>query len=123
MAVSKMLEEKLKSVKKTLATAEKYEHAANVLMYDQETICPADAMEEQGEVWAFLNNQSYKLIKDPSFIEAAEYLYEHRSELEELDRVVVFLGERQGLFYMLQFLFQCRVCHSVVSLSVQPSRA
>ena len=32
MAVSKMLEEKLKSVKKTLATAEKYEHAANVLM-------------------------------------------------------------------------------------------
>ena len=65
-----------------------YDHAVNVLSYDQETICPIDAMEEQGEVWAFLNNQSYKLIKDPAFIEAAEYLYEHRSELEELDRVM-----------------------------------
>ena len=41
---------------------------------------------------------------------------------QDVDRVVVFLGERQGLFYMLQFLFQCCVlCHYVVSLSVQPS--
>ena len=88
MADRALLEQKLQFVKQTLTTAEKYDHAVNILTYDQETICPIDAMEEQGEVWAFLNNQSYKLIKDPAFIEAAEYLYEHRSELEELDRVM-----------------------------------
>ena len=88
MTQNTTLEQKLQHVKQTLALAEKYDHAVNVLSYDQETICPIDAMEEQGEVWAFLNNQSYKLIKDPAFIEAAEYLYEHRSDLEELDRVM-----------------------------------
>ena len=88
MTQNTTLEQKLQHVKQTLALAEKYDHAVNVLSYDQETICPIDAMEEQGEVWAFLNNQSYKLTKDPAFIEAAEYLYEHRSELEELDRVM-----------------------------------
>ncbi len=88
MTQNTTLEQKLQHVKQTLALAEKYDHAVNVLSYDQETICPIDAMEEQGEVWAFLNNQSYKLIKDPAFIEAAEYLYERRSELEELDRVM-----------------------------------
>ena len=88
MADRALLEQKLQFVKQTLTTAEKYDHAVNILTYDQETICPIDAMEEQGEVWAFLNNQSYKLIKDPAFVEAAEYLYEHRSELAELDRVM-----------------------------------
>ena len=97
MAVKKMLEEKLKLVKETLAVAEKYDHAANVLMYDQETICPADGMQEQGEVMAFLSNQSYKLIKKPAFIEAAEYLYEHRGELEEPDRVMAEQLHREYL--------------------------
>ena len=82
------LSQKLEYVKQVLATAKQYDHAVNVLMYDQETICPIDGMEEQGEVMAFLGNEAYKLIKDPAFIEAAEYLYEHRSELEELDRVM-----------------------------------
>ena len=88
MAVERMLEEKLSFVRETLALAEKYDHAANVLMYDQETICPPDGMEEQGEVMAFLSNESFKLIKKPAFIEAAEYLYEHRKDLSELDRVM-----------------------------------
>ena len=82
------LSQKLEYVKQVLATAKQYDHAVNVLMYDQETICPIDGMEDQGEVMAFLGNESYKLIKEPAFVEAAEYLYEHRSELEELDRVM-----------------------------------
>ena len=67
-----VLEEKLNKVREILKTAQQYDHAVNVLMYDQETICPPDAMEEQGETMAFLSNQSYRLIKDPAFIEAAE---------------------------------------------------
>ena len=88
MTKNTTLNQNLEFVRQTLTLAEKYDHAVNVLSYDQETICPIDAMEEQGEVWAFLNNQSYKLVKDPAFIEAAEYLYEHREELEEFDRVM-----------------------------------
>lgn len=88
MATNTVLEQKLQYVKQILTTAEQYDHAVNILSYDQETICPPDAMEQQGEVLAFLSNLSYKLIKEPAFIEAAEYLYEHRSELEELDRVM-----------------------------------
>ena len=80
-----MTKEKLEYVKSVLRTAKKYDHAVAVLMYDQETICPADAMEEQGNVMALLENESYKMIKDPAFIEAAEFLYENRGELGELD--------------------------------------
>ena len=55
------LSQKLEYVKQVLATAKQYDHAVNVLMYDQETICPIDGMEDQGEVMAFLGNESYKL--------------------------------------------------------------
>ena len=88
MEQTTMLKEKLEYVRQVLATAEQYDHAVNVLMYDQETICPIEGMEEQGDVMAFLSNQSYKLIKEPAFIEAAEYLYEHRDALEEFDRAM-----------------------------------
>ena len=47
MADRALLEQKLQFVKQTLTTAEKYDHAVNILTYDQETICPIDAMEEQ----------------------------------------------------------------------------
>lgn len=88
MEQTTMLKEKLEYVRQVLTTAEQYDHAVNVLMYDQETICPIEGMEEQGDVMAFLSNQAYKLIKEPAFIEAAEYLYEHRDALEEFDRAM-----------------------------------
>ena len=37
-----ILTQKLEYVKGILAIAEKYDHAVNVLSYDQETICPID---------------------------------------------------------------------------------
>ena len=80
---------KLDYVREVLTRAEKFQHAALVLEYDQETICPPKAMEEQGEIGAMLNNEAFKLIKEEAFIEAAEYLYDHRDELEEFDRVMV----------------------------------
>ena len=91
------LRENLQLVKKVLAKAERYDHACRVLTYDQETICPRDAMEEQGEVIAFLSNQSYKLIKDPIFIEAAENLYARRDQLEKYDRAMAELLHRSYL--------------------------
>ena len=79
---------KLEYVKTVLTDVRKYINAASVLNYDQETICPPKAMEEQGEVMTFLENQAFKLKKEPAFLEAAEYLYANREELDEFDRVL-----------------------------------
>ncbi len=72
-----------------LKQQEIYTHACHVLQYDQETICPPKAMEEQGEVSAALGNMAFKLTKDPKFIEAAENLYAHRGELNSFDRALI----------------------------------
>lgn len=79
---------KLEYVKTVLTDVRKYINAVSVLNYDQETICPPKAMEEQGEVMTFLENQAFKLKKEPAFLEAAEYLYANREELDEFDRVL-----------------------------------
>ena len=92
----------LSFVKETLKKAEIYQHAANVLNFDMETICPSAAMEKQGETTAFLSTEAYKLVKDEAFIRAAESLYERRfgtapdetdaenaAPLEELDRLMI----------------------------------
>ncbi|MCR5323230.1 MAG: carboxypeptidase M32 [Lachnospiraceae bacterium] len=79
----------LELLQNTLSLIEKYYHACAVISYDQETICPEKGMEEQGELEALLGNEAFKLRKDEKFIEAAEYLYEHKDELEPLDRILV----------------------------------
>lgn len=50
MTQNTTLEQKLQHVKQTLALAEKYDHAVNVLSYDQETICPIDAIDRKSVV-------------------------------------------------------------------------
>ena len=87
--MDKVLEEKLQAFRDILKEAEIYAHATRLISFDQETICPAKGMEDEGEVSAFLGNQAFKLMKAPEFIENAEYLYEHRDELSEPDRVCV----------------------------------
>ena len=82
------LQKNLNLVNATLSEAELYEHACHVLNFDQETICPVKAMEEQGEVNAFLSNKAFRLKKAPAFIAGAEYLYAHREEFGEFDRVL-----------------------------------
>ncbi len=75
----------LKTVYDSLDLADKYYHAAGVVDFDLETICPEAAMERQGETAAFLMTEGFKIIKKDEFNEAAERLYENRSELEPLD--------------------------------------
>ncbi len=82
------LQERLDLVKETLRKAEVYRHAAKVIGYDRETICPPKALEEEGKLTAFLGSEAFKLTKAEEFINAAEYLYEHREGLGELDRVM-----------------------------------
>ena len=73
----------LQIVKDTLKEAKTYQHAAGVLQYDQETICPPAAMEEQGEIVGLMYNKAYALTRSPEFMEAVKSLYEEH--LEELD--------------------------------------
>ena len=80
-----MTEKDLKTVYDSLDLADKYYHAAGVVDFDLETICPEAAMERQGETAAFLMTEGFKIIKKDEFNEAAERLYENRSELEPLD--------------------------------------
>ncbi len=82
------LEKSLKIVLSTLETAERYDHACRILGYDQQTICPAKAMENQGETVAFLSNQAFRLLKSKKFIDAAEALYENRKDLGNRERVL-----------------------------------
>lgn len=83
------LKNNLSYVNKILDEIAMYSHACHVLTFDQETICPPAAMEEQGEVTAFLSNKAFQLEKDEKYIEAAEYLYKHREELDnDFDKVL-----------------------------------
>ena len=82
------VKEALTYVDEVLTRAEVFGHAIHVLTYDQETICPPKAMEEQGEVIAELGNMSFKLTKDEKFVEAGEYLYAHREDLDSFDRAL-----------------------------------
>ena len=86
--MTKTTEKTLEYVLNTLREAEQYVHAIHVLNFDLETICPSEAMQEQGEVIAFLSDKAYRLQKQKKFILAGEYLYEHRDELCEYDKVL-----------------------------------
>ena len=83
--MNETVKKNLEYVRSVLTEQRKYNHAAGILNFDQQTICPPKAMEEQGEIAAFLQNEAFKLTKKPEFIEAAEELYAHRDELEEFD--------------------------------------
>ena len=76
--MDKKLEKQFEIVMETMRKAGIYQHAVSVLQYDMETICPPKAMEEQGEVSAFLGTEAFRLYKDEKFIKAAEYCYKHR---------------------------------------------
>lgn len=98
--MNKETEEKLGTVRETLKEMQYYNNAANVMNYDLETICPKGGQKIQGETIAFISNQAFKLRKNPEFIEAAEYIYEHREELDEIDKILAevlhrsYLGEK-----------------------------
>ncbi len=79
----------LEYVLKVLDQAAVYDHAVHVINFDLETICPPKAMEEQGELIAFLSGKSFELTKDEKFIEAGEYLYKHVDDLDnDFDRAL-----------------------------------
>ncbi len=78
----------LKNVDETLNDVENYYHAYKIINYDQETICPKKAMEEQGEVNSFISLQAFKLLKNEDFIKSGEVLFANKDELNPLDSIL-----------------------------------
>lgn len=79
----------LSHVKQVLAEVRVYNHACATLSFDQETICPSKAMQEQGEVSAFLSNKAFTLQKDEKYLAACRYVHMHRDELtNDFDRAL-----------------------------------
>ena len=60
-------------------------HAAQVVQFDMETLCPEKGMDAAGETQAYLTNRIFRIHRDPAFLEAAQWIYEHRDELDEFD--------------------------------------
>lgn len=73
----------LNHIKKVLAESRIYDHACATLNFDQQTICPTKAMDEKGEIAAFLSNKSFVLQKDPQYLAACKYAHVHRDEIED----------------------------------------
>lgn len=73
----------------TLAASRQFDHAAKIVNFDQETICPPKGMADQGEVLAMLENQSFRLTKEPQFTAAVEALYQEKEDLDPLDRALI----------------------------------
>lgn len=87
--MNKELENNLEYIMNQLAIADEYQHACHVLNFDMETICPEKSMEEQGEVIAFLSNKAFRIIKEKSFIEKEQYLFQHLNQLDGYEKIMV----------------------------------
>ena len=81
-------EKNLSYVHHVLEKTELYEHACSVLQFDQETICPPQGMEEQGEVLAYFSNHIFKKLKKKKFLASAQYIYDHIEELDSFDQAL-----------------------------------
>ncbi|MCF0221285.1 MAG: carboxypeptidase M32 [Fibrobacter sp.] len=79
--MSDPLKSSLALVKDVLKKVRVYNQTCAVLNFDQQTICPSEGMEEQGEVAAFLSNKAFALQKEQDYVDACQYIYDHRGEL------------------------------------------
>lgn len=83
VSMENKVEEALSFIKSTLKKADLYYHAANIINFDLETICPPKGMEEEGEIAATLANEAYKLSKSKKFIEAVNLVFDNLDQIED----------------------------------------
>ena len=92
------MKELLKDIYSVLDNVRSYQHACRILSFDQQTVCPPKAMEEQGEVQAFLENKAFCLLTSDEFTRKAEQLYENRDSLmDERDRSLALMLHREHM--------------------------
>ncbi len=79
----------LKKLYKNLEKLRKYQHALAIINFDFETCAPQDSKEAEGDVISFLSNQSFKIATSKEMKELTVYLFEHKDELDDLDKVLI----------------------------------
>ena len=81
-------QEMLKRLKTFFDEEAHLSHAAHIVQFDMETLCPPAAMEAAGDTASYLTNKIFLIHRNPEFLEAASWLYDHRNELDEFDRTL-----------------------------------
>lgn len=97
MTTQNSIEKKLNDLKNILKEAEKFKNAALSLETDIQTLCPTDAIEEEGEIAVFLENKEYLLRRTWEYTDDLLFLYEQKDELSEWDRALIESAFRQYL--------------------------
>ncbi len=92
------MKELLKDIYAVLEDVESYLHACSIISFDQQTVCPPDGMEQQGEVQAFLENKAFCLLKEEEFTRNTEKLYAGLDDLDNAyDRSLALMLHRTYL--------------------------
>ena len=81
--------EDLKHLKAVLGDIKRYEQAARLVEFDQNTICPEKGREEAGETMVSLRMLIHERMHEESFLRSVESLYENREELDKRDRRLI----------------------------------
>ena len=87
--MTEMTEKMLSRLRGILDEERLLDHAACVMQFDMETLCPPEGRKDAGDTIAYLTNRMFRLRREPAFREAADLLYEHSGELSEFDRALV----------------------------------
>ena len=87
--MEQLTKKNLDALYKNLRLQRNYDHALSIMNFDFETCTPRDAKEEQADMMSFFGNEEFKIATKKKIKEIIVYLYEHKDELEELDRVLV----------------------------------
>ncbi len=90
-------QEALKIYREKIAQMNALHHAMGVMHYDGATTAPAESAEGRGKTLAYLSGCAYEIETGKELNEAAQYLKEHRDELNAQDarEIEVFLRESE----------------------------
>ena len=76
------MEKYLELYLKTRKRLKAFQYAKWLIEWDQETIAPKDASAYRSEQVGVLTEEMYTISADPKYIEAIEYLHDHRTQLD-----------------------------------------
>ena len=90
-------QEALKIYREKIAQMNALHHAMGVMHYDGATTAPVESAEGRGKTLAYLSGCAYEIETGKELNEAAQYLKEHRDELNAQDarEIEVFLRESE----------------------------
>ena len=93
--MKKRTEENLRLVRSVMKNTTRYYQAAQLVEFDQTTVCPEQGKEEAGETIVALLEMIYRLRHEETFLTAAEELYQERESLNVWERLLSEMLHRE----------------------------